>query len=319
MRIETKLTILDSVLRRDTIHFDTEHIMGGQRYIIRNWRDIRNTIDILSEMDWLPEDEHSQLLADYLANRAEADALELAPDEYHQLVNALQRFQPGLPAIRSALRVHAVTAEPSTIWVQLNSNQLTPKSLSQTLKEIADAFTRLSQAGETFHFVGVAQGSDWFGFNPSSPEMGTLMNCCIHLASSIVADIKQIPISFLRSFVKLNLSDQLIPQDDDVPSTPTDIPEADIDEAIANVNEHTTDRLIHEGVEEILKQLDGGDSRKRDAVKKATKSIIQLMQDNKAAFEPSENSNITINIRGEHVEVYNLMPHNPEALPPHEE
>ena len=318
MRIETKLTILKNVLRDDTIHFDTEQIMGGQRYIVRNWRDIRTTIDILSEMDWLPEDELSQLLADYLANRAEADTLELAPDEYDQLVNALQRFQPGLPVIRSALQVHAVTAEPSTIWVQLDSNQLTPKSLSQTLKEITDAFTRLSQAGETFHFVGVAQGSDWFGFDPSSPEMGTLMNCCIHLASSIVADIKQIPMSFIRSFVRLNLSDQLIPLEHETPIIPTDMTEADIDEAIANVNEHTTDRLIDEGVEEILKQLDGS-NRKRDAVKKATKSIIQLMQDNKAAFEPSENSNITINIRGDHVEVYNLIPHNPEALPPHEE
>ena len=316
MRIETKFSVLTRLIPDgNNFTIEGESIMNGQRYVIANWRDVRTAIQILREIDWLTPDSNSQLLDDYLANRPENDKLEMSAEEYNQLIGAVRRFDAGLPVVFNTLKAHAVDIDPSTIWVQMGRTT-DPGDLADTIAEIVQALTRASQADHTFRFAGVAQGSDWLGFVPSSELMGTIINYCIHLSSSIVAELQNTPTLFMRNLVKSTLSRR----------GKTDEPtEEQIEEEIDTVNQMAATELIDAGVEELQKHLRKAGykgtqvNQTKAAVKAATAAIIKLAQENRAAFEASENSRgLVINITGnERVEINQLnVPHPPDkALP----
>lgn len=315
MRIETKLSVLERVASNHIFTIDAESIMNGQNVVIRNWRDVRTAVQILREMDWLPPDGDSQLLDDYLANRDEADTLEVSIGEYQELERVVHRYDDGLPVLLSTLRTHSVSTNPSVVWVEIKSAS-DPGELAKTAEEISRALVIAGQAGHAFRFVGVAQGSNWFGFEPMSALMGDIINYCIHLASSIVEEIQRVPSTFLTSMVRLSLEDS-------GNSNPT---QDDIDDHIDRINERTVNVLTDAGAKELLELLKGANyteseqNQASSAVKLATKAIIDMGQGGRATFEPSEGGrNFVINVYGnERVEINNFQvtERQPDALPP---
>ena len=62
MRIDTKLNALMLVTQPGEFTLDSESILGDQRVKINNWKDVCIALRILQDVNWLPDDQHNQLL-----------------------------------------------------------------------------------------------------------------------------------------------------------------------------------------------------------------------------------------------------------------
>ena len=313
MRIGSKFGVLGRVVSNRQFNISAEGILNGQRIIIHNWQDVKAAIQLLREIDWLGEDQHSKLLDDYLEYRGEGDTLEVEQREFQMLMEAIERYRPGLPMLMNALQIHAVSADPSVIWVEIASVS-DPRELAAAIAEVSRALAIAEQAGQAFRFVGVAQGSNWFGFDPTSPLMGIVINCCIHLASTILKEISSTPRSIMASMAKMSLENA----GDDSPTQDA------ISEYIDQIHDRVIQTLAEAGSSHLGEYLESGDYSESDrnvaktAVTHATKAIVEMQKNGTASFEPSQDGqDITINVYGnEHVEINLPASRMHEALPP---
>ena len=313
MRIGTKFGALERIIINGKFNIKAETILSGAQVVIHNWQDVRATIQILREIDWLPDDQRSKLLDDYLEHRGEGDTLEIDHGAYRTLIESINRYEPGLPVLMKALQAHAVSADPSVIWVEILSAS-DPRELASAVEEVSRALTIAQQAGHAFRFVGVAQGSNWFGFDPSSSLVGIVINCCIHLASTILKEISTSPRSVMASMAKMSLENAGA-------DSPT---QDDINEYIEQIHDRVIQTLAEAGSSRLGEYLESGDYSESDrnmaktAVMHATKAIVEMQRSGTAKFEPShEGQSITINVYGnENVEINLPGGRAPEALPP---
>ena len=310
MRVETKLAVLKKFTENNHFVIRATPIMNQERFVIQNWQEVLTALRVLREIEWLGEDRQSQLLDDYIKNRHDIKQLELSQAEFQQLHEAGQRYNNGLNIVLAILEGHAADASPSTIWVELQPTT-DPIRMANTIQDMTGILKRAGQAGEAFRFVGVAQGSDWFGFAPPSEFMATVINYCIHLSASVLADVQRMPDALIRSVITLLVEE-----------TGEKDPEATSEAKVELTKERIKDELVERGTARFRDELvEAGYSkteanRIHNALKATTRNILKLTEEGRAIFEPAEDSNINISIVGEKIEVRNLIIKNPKQLPP---
>ena len=316
MRIDTKLNALELVAKNGVFSFDTERIMNDQHVKILNWGDARVALQVLQDIEFLPNDRNSQLIGDYLENRGESDVLEVPLQHFQALQQAVQRYNNALNIVISTLRAHTVSSSPETIWVEVTSAS-NPSELANITREIERALKIAGQAGASFRFVGVAQGSDWFGFMTESPLAGIALNYCINLAASISMELMKVTGPVLHAFVTL---------DDDSEEGPR---QEDIDSRIASIKDRVTDVMIDQGVEQFVEHLKNAryqpESRNQvgASIRATTKTIKHMAESDQARFEVSESGKgIVVGIFGNNNQVtiqqFPNIPAQKDALPPGE-
>ena len=317
MRIDNKLDALQKVTRGDRFTFQAERILNNQYVKIQNWESICTAVRVLREIDWLPDDQQSRLLDDYLENRGDLAAIEVPAGEFQALEQALSRYNPGLPVVINTLQAHARSTSPETIWVEIRSAS-NPTELAEITKEIERALNIAGQVDTSFRFVGVAQGSDWLGFLPGSELAGAALNYCISLAASLTSELMKVTGPTLNAFAKVSL------RGDNRAEEPT---QDEIDERIKEITETVMEDIINEGIEQFIKRLDSlqyppeTQNQARAAMRASTNAIRGLGEDNRAVFEVSESGkDIIIEVNGDNnnitVQNFPEIPANREALPP---
>ena len=317
MRIDTKLNALMRVAQPGEFTLDSEAILGNQRVKINNWKDVCIALRVLQDVDWLPNDEHSQLLVDYLENRGDLEVIELSHQEFEMLERAAWRYNEGLPIVINTLKAHARAMSPDTIWIELKS-VADPAELSSITAEIERALNIAGQAGSSFRFAGVAQGSDWLGFIPGSMLAGIALNYCISLAATVTVELLKVTGPIVNAVAKLTLDDE------DRDGEPT---QEEIDARIRDIKDRAADVIIDEAVKTFTEHLKNAeyppDARNQvgAAVRATTKTIRELGESNKAGFEMSESGkNIVLQVHGNNnqitVQNFPELPSSMEALPP---
>ena len=317
MRIDTKLNALMLVTQPGEFTLDSESILGDQRVKINNWKDVCIALRILQDVNWLPDDQHNQLLVDYLENRGDLEVIELSPQEFQMLEQAVQRYNGGLPIVINTLRAHARATSSDTIWIELRSVS-DPAELSSITAEIERALNIAGQAGASFRFAGVAQGSDWLGFIPGSLLVGIALNYCISLAATVTVELLKVTGPIINAIAKLTLDD------DNQDREPT---QEEINERIKAIKDRAADEIIDEAVRAFIERLDnteyppGARNQVGVAIRATTKIVRELGESNRAVFEMSESGkNIMVQVHGDNnqitVQNFPELPNPREALAP---
>ena len=316
MRIDTKLRALQQVSQGNLFTFEAEPILNDQYMKIQNWDDVCVALRVLRDVDWLGENSQSQLLDEYLENRAGGDAIELPMGDFRTLEEAAQRYNEGLSILINALRSHAVSPSTETIWVEIKSAS-DPSELASIVSEVERALNIAGQADASFRFAGVAQGSDWLGFLPNTELTGAALNYSINLAATVSVELLKMSGPALKAVVGLII---------DKENRDTEPTQEEIDEQIGVVKDATAEVMIEDGVRVFSDHLDeaGFPPEVRHQVGasiKATTKIIQEMAESKrAVFEPSESGkSIIVEIHGNNnqITIQNFpdIAHRREALP----
>ena len=317
MRIDTKLNALMLVTQPGEFTLDSESILGDQRVKINNWKDVCIALRVLQEVNWLPDDQHNRLLVDYLENRGDLEVIELSPQEFQMLEQAVQRYNGGLPIVINTLKAHARAMSSDTIWIELRSVS-DPAELSSITAEIERALNIAGQAGASFRFAGVAQGSDWLGFIPGSPLVGIALNYCISLAATVTVELLKVTGPIINAVAKLTLDD------DNQDREPT---QEEINERIKAIKDRATDEIIDEAVRAFIERLDNTEyppevrNQVGVAIRATTKIVRELGESNRAVFEMSESGkNIVVQVHGDNnqitVQNFPELPNPREALAP---
>lgn len=313
MRIEAKLAVLRKFTKDNRFILPGSPIMNQERVVVSDWQEVLSAIRVLREVEWAGEDDQSQLLDDYVQNRHDAEMLELSMPEFDQLQQAIQRYDDGMHILFAVLEGHAIDLDPSTIWVEL-MRTADPNEMALTIERMAGIFTRASQAGEAFRFVGVTQGSDWFGFTPTSELMGVVINYCIRLSASVLTDLQRMPDALVRSVIALLMEGSEAEKKSAAEAS---------EEMVAEAKTRIKEDLVAKGAAKFKESLAEKDypettaNQVHTAVRATTRGILELTEEGRAVFEPAENSNIIISIGdGAKVEVRNLIINSPKELPP---
>lgn len=316
MRIDTKLIALNGVIQNDEFVLDSEYILNDQYVKINNWANVCTALRVLQEVEWMPNDEYSRLIKDYLDNRGDNEILEVPANEFQMLEQAVHRYDSGLPIIISVLKTHAVSTSDDTIWVEIKSIS-DPSELVDVTQKLERALNVAGQAGSSFRFVGVAQGSDWLGFIPNSELTGTVLNYCIGLAAKITMELMKMGSLVIRGIAV----HQLASSGNDTPS------QEDIDKQLDEVEKTVADLIVEEGINGFKKHLEeaGYPAESQNqigvAIRATTESIANLAQSNQAVFEQSEEGKkIIIEIHGNNNQItiqnFPELPNYQQALPP---
>ena len=320
MRIDTKLNALVRVAKPGEFTLNSEAILGNQRIKINNWKDVCIALRVLQEVNWLPDDQHNQLLVDYLENRGDLEVIELSHQELQMLEQAVHRYDTGLPVVINTLKAHARATSSDTIWIELKSVS-DPAELSSITTEIERALNIAGQAGSSFRFAGVAQGSDWLGFIPGSVLAGVALNYCISLAATVTVELLKVAGPVVNAVAKLTLDDE------DRDGEPT---QEEIDERIKAIKDRAADVIIDDAVRTFIEHLENAEyppevrNQVGVAVRATTKTIREMAESNRAVFETSESGkNIVIQVHGDNnqitVQNFPELPNShQEALPPGE-
>ena len=317
MRIDTKLKVLERVTQNGTFALDTQLILGNQLVKINNWKDVCVALRVLQDVDWLPDDQQNILLVDYLANRGDLDVIELPNEDYQRLAQAVARYDAGLPVVINTLRAHACSASPETVWVEIKSVS-DPTELASITADIERALKIAAQAGSSFKFVGVAQGSDWLGFLPGSEVTGVALNYCIGLAASISTELLKVAGPVMNTIVRVVLDN------DDRDEEPS---QEEIDKQLRVIKDRATDLIIDEAVKTFTEHLERAQyppdvqNQVGAAIRATTKTIRDLAESDRAEFEMSElGRGIVIQVQGNNnqITIQNFpdIPTHREALPP---
>ncbi len=319
MRIDTKLRALERVSQNNVFTFEAEPILNQQHMKVQNWDDVCIALRVLRDIDWLREDSQSRLLDDYLEHRAGGETIELPMGDFRPLEEAAQRYNNGLPIVVNALRSHAVSSSSETIWVEIKSAP-DPSALASITGDIERALNIAGQADASFSFVGVAQGSDWFGFLPNSDLAGTVLNYCINLAATVSVELMKISGPALKAVARISIDNE----NRDVAPT-----QEEIDEQIRVVKVKTAEVMIEDGVNVFSDHLENAQfppairNQVGATIKATTKTIKEMAESNRAIFEPSESGkSIVVEIHGSNnqITIQNFPEIAPrrEALPPAE-
>ncbi len=319
MRIDTKLRALQRVSQNNEFTFEAEPILNQQYVKVQNWDDVCVALRVLRDIEWLGEDSQSQLLDEYLENRAGGDSIELPMGDYQTLEQAARRYDGGLSILVNALRAHAVSPSPETIWVEIKSAP-DPSELASIVSEVERALNIAGQADASFKFAGVAQGSDWLGFLPNSELAGAVLNYCINLAATISIELLKISGPALKAMARISFDNE------NRDAEPT---QEELDEQIRIVKDKTVEVMIEDGVEVFSDHLERAqfspDVRNQAgaAIRATTKTIKDMAESDRAVFEPSESGkNIIVEIHGSNnqITIQNFPAIAPrrEALPPAE-
>ena len=314
MRIDTKLNALQKVTQDGQFIIKHEYILNNQRVKIDDWGNVIIALQVLQEVDWIGDDGYRQLLDDYLEHRAEADTLELPSGEFEVLHQAVQRYNPGLEIILNTLRAHSVPNSGNTIWVEIKS-ATDPAELAEIVKDIERTLDIAGQVDSSFRFVGVAQGSDWLGFMPNSDLTGLALNYCIGLAGAITLELIKASGHVMTAMARRSLRKS----GDENPA------QEDVDKELRDIKKETRDLMVEEGVQKFTERLAEFGYPKQvqntatEAMKKATVSIQEMADENRAIFNASESGkNINIYIDGSNNQITFQnppeMPKHPEAL-----
>ena len=310
MRIDTKLRALQRVIQNNVFTFEAEPFLDDQYVKVQNWGDVCIALRVLRDIDWLREDNQSKLLDDYLENRAGGDPVELPTGDFQSLEQAVRRYDDGLSIVVNALKAHAVSSSPETIWVDIKS-AADPSELASITGDIERALNIAGQADASFSFVGVAQGSDWLGFLPNSELTGAVLNYCINLAATISVELMKISGPALRAVVRLSIDNE----NRDVEPT-----QEEIDEQIRVVKDKTAEVMIEDGVKVFSDHLEKAqltpDVRNQvgATIKATTKTIQEMAESNRAVFEPSESGKrIVVEIHGNNNQI--TIQNFPEIAP----
>ena len=314
MRIDEELKALERAMENNTFVFDAHPTLSNQYLRINNWSDLRVAIQILQNVVKLPDDDNIRMLTMHLENDASGESLNLSINDFNMLRNAINQYNDSLRIVVNTLRAHTVSSSPETFWVEVRSAS-DPTELAEITSEIERTLNMAGQAGGSFKFVGVGQGSDWLGFLTDSALTGIALNFSISLAASVVVEVMKV-VGPLALAITLR---------DDGRSS-EDLTQSDIDSEVGPVKDRLADIMINQGVEQFEKHLEDASysSEVRNQVgasmRATTKAIKDMAESNRAVFEVSESGkDITIEIHGNNNEVtiqqFPDIPRQQDALP----
>ena len=317
MRIDAKLHALQRVTGSGQFVLDYERILNNQYVKIQRWDDVCTALRVLREVDWLQEDSHSKLVDDYLENRGGGDSIEVPTPEFQTLVQATQRYNEGLPIVMKILQTQSRSTSTETFWVEIRSAS-DPNELAEVTRDIRRVLDMAGQTGSSFRFVGVAQGSDWLGFVPTSELTSIALAYCISLAAAASYELMKVAGPFVVAIVRRNIAES---GEDEEPT------QEEISERIELLKDDTRDIIIDEGVKTFVEYLENANyspeirNEVGNAIRAATKAIQDLGESDRAVFELSESQkDIVVQIHGDHNQVtvqnFPQIPPPIEALPP---
>lgn len=161
MRLGRIKQILDNVVDdNNNIIVENEPIFGGQAYIVNNYIDLVDALNILSEQEWNDYDfaPISSLIKSHPPRRSRQ---QLTQEEYGQLSSYISSVNHKLPYFYSILESVVEDQDEKVINIKLPEEIDTLSKLSDANKRLEKIFKIFSIDGQ-FELEGFDKGTEWY-------------------------------------------------------------------------------------------------------------------------------------------------------------
>lgn len=177
---EIKKTINQVLNDQHIIEVHHEAIFGGQAYVIKNYVEIIEALDFLSDQKW-NESDFTQV-SQIKEGKELKNPTQLTQDEYNQLNAYINAVNQKLPLYYSILETMVKEQEELAINIKLPEGKIKSLSELSELNSRLEKILKLFNVDGQFEFVGFDKGTDWYEILAKGVLSNGFLICCLKTA-----------------------------------------------------------------------------------------------------------------------------------------